>query len=143
MKFRIVQNDMQHFCAAVFSTQPLEKGQKGHPILLSGKDAHQSVPFQVVGAKHMTYTTCATIGGAVTINVADASIVFTMTGLKIQRSKFVYANAASILRSLAVQTPNTPVFGPELRIVGVLPRLAMTPVNPVPTQQLTQPFQGY
>jgi len=75
--------------------------------------------------------------------MANPSIVFPMTGLKIQRTKFVDANAASIFGTLAVKSANPPVFRPELWIIGVLPRLAMTPVNPVSSQQVTQPFQGY
>ena len=140
---RIIQNDMQNFIAAIFPPEPLEKSQKAHPILLDGEYPDQRIPFHIVSTKHIAHTPCATIGGAVTVHVTGPSIVFTMMGLKIQRAKFVDANATSIFGTLAVKSANPPVFGPELRIIGVLPRLAMTPVNPVLPQQLTKPFQGY
>jgi hypothetical protein len=40
--------------------------------------------------------------------MTNTGIMPAMTGLKIQRSKFVNANTASALRPLAVQTPNPP-----------------------------------
>ena len=91
----------------------------------------------------MTYAASATIRGAVTVHMTGPSIVFPVTGLKIQRTEFIDADAAPTFGTLAVKSANPPVFGPELRVIGVLPRLAMTPANPVSPQQLTQPFEGY
>ena len=143
VKRRVVKYDMQHLTAAVSPPEPLEKCQEGYPVLMCGKCPYQGITLHIVGAKHMTYAASAAIGRAVTVHMTCASIVFPVTGLKIQRTEFVDAEAASPFGTLAVKSANPPVFGPELRIIGVFPRLAMTPVNPVSPQQLTQPFQGY
>jgi len=64
----------------------------------------------------VTDTACTTIGRSVTVDMAGPSIVFPMTGLTIQRTKFVDANTASIVGTLAVKSAKPPVFGPELTL---------------------------
>ena len=79
----IIQNNMQNLTTAVAPPQPLEKCQKAYPVLLGSKCSHQSIAFHIIGAKHITHTAFAAISGPVTVYMADASIVSTMTGLKI------------------------------------------------------------
>src|SRR4030042_6941167 len=108
---RIIQDDMQDFIAVIFPPEPLEKRQKAYPVLFNGKYSDQCIPFHVVGTKHIAHTPCATVGGAVTVHVTGPSIVFTMMGLKIQRTKFVDATAASIFGTLSVKSAERPAFG--------------------------------
>ena len=63
-------------------------------------------------------------------------------GLKIQQTQFVNANAASAFRTLAVQSPKPPIFEPELRILGILPRLSMTQGAVLYGGKSGQPFGG-
>src|SRR4030042_650075 len=110
---------------------------------MGGKRSHQRVTLHIVGPKHMPHAPLATVRRAVTVHMTYAGIMPAVTGLKIQRTKFVDTKAASVFRTLAVQSAKPPVFGPELRVLRVLPRLGMTPVNFAPPQHLTPPFQGY
>ena len=69
------------------------------------------------------------------------SVVPPVARLEIQRAELVQAQAGPFRRRPVVQTPDSSVLGPELRVVGLLPRLGVTPPDPLTPQDLPQPLQ--
>ena len=143
MEGGIVQDYMQDLAAAVTTPQPLQEIQKGDPVFVPGELSHQGIPFQVVSSEHVSDTTLAAVGSSQTVHMSNSGIVLAMAGLKVQRAKFIYRNAASAFWSFAVESPNPPVFGPKLRIAGILPALGVAPADSGSAKYLPQPFQGY
>ena len=143
MEAGIVQYYMQNLAAAVTAPKPFQKTQKSHPVLEFDELSNQSIPFQVIGSKHMSDATFAAIGSPQTVHMSDSGIVLTMTRLKVQGAKFIHRNAASAFGSFAVKSPNPLIFGPKLRISGILPTLGVPPADSGSAKYLPQPFQGY
>ena len=110
---------------------------------MRSKRADQRITFQVIGAEHVPHTSFAIVGGPKTIHMADSGVMPAVSGQKVQRTELVDTDSSAADGSLGIQTSNTPVFRPELRVGGIFPRLGMPPVDLAFSQKLPEPFKRY
>ncbi len=143
MEAGIIQHNMQDFAAAVTAPQPLEKAQKGNPVFVPGKLSNQRITLQIIGSKHVSDPTLAAVGGSQAVHMTALSVMFTVTGLKVQRAKFIHGNTSSAFGPPGVKPPKSLIFGPELRITRILPGFGMPPADFGSAKYLSQPFQRY
>lgn len=138
---RIVQNQMQRFLSRISSPQPFQECQKGRPVFLRRKSPDQGVPFQIVGPEHVPYAAVSIVGGSQSIRVSDPGIMSTVPGQQIQRTKLIDTDPTAPRRPFGIQSLQSSVFAPKLRIVGVFPSLSVPPSDLATMQDLPQGFQ--
>jgi hypothetical protein len=70
------------------------------------------------------------------MDMTGSGIMHAIAGLQVQRAELIDTNPSAALGLAAIQPPNPPVFGPKLRILGLLPSLGVPPVDPFSAQNL-------
>ena len=77
------------------------------------------------------------------IHMAGASIMLAMSGQKIQGAEFINAKSSTVLGAFVIESSNSAIFHPKMRIFGFFPGLGVSPPDFVLPQNLPQPFYGY
>ena len=138
---RIIQNNVQRFLSRVLPTQPRQKRQIGRPVLLGLKSPHQRIPLQIIRSEHVPHTAVPIVRRPQPIHMAGLGIMPTVSRQQIQWAELVDTDAAATRGTFGVQTLDSPVFGPKLRIRRILPGLGVPPFDLAAAQDLTQMFQ--
>ena len=141
MKRGVVQHDMQRDSSRILLSQPLQKRQERLPVFMGGKGTDQRVAFEVIGPEHVPHAAVTVIRRPQAIDMPHAGVVPAVPGQQIQRAELVEADPLATLRPFRVQSSNSPVFGPELRIGRFLPGLGVPPANFAVPQNLPQGLQ--
>ncbi len=89
----------------------------------------------------MLHTSGSFVRGAKSVHVADSPVVLAMAGQQIERTELIDRQSDAVGNATSIESLDTPVFTPEIRIMRFLPGLGVSPTNPALPKNLTQPFE--
>lgn len=140
---RVIKYYVQRLFSRVPLSQPLQECQKRRRVLFRRKRSDQRIPFQIIGSKYVSHTAVAMVRRPQPIHMAGSGIMPAVSRQQIQRSELIDTDATTTLGTLGIQSLDSLVFSPELRILGVFPSLRMPPSDLAAAQNLPQRFQRY
>src|SRR6516162_5638779 len=142
MRTVVVGDDVEHLLRRVTSADPLQESEELDPRFVGRELAIQPIGLQIVDRQKVSHAECSFVGSAQAPRVAIVGVAVAMTRLQVQRTELVDAQATPIGGSMAVKTPNGPVFPPEFGIGRLFPGLGSAQANPHAVEQLPQPLNA-
>src|SRR5262245_7841755 len=137
----VVEHDVQDLLARVATANPLQERQELHPSLAARELTVETVGLEVVNRQEVTHTALALVRGAQTIDaLAGSHVAMSVTRLQVQRAKLIDAQAPPVVRALAVQAANGPIFLPEERVRRFFPGFGAVQSDLATVQKLPQPL---
>lgn len=107
-----------------------------------GSDANQTIAFQIVGGQEMLDAGRAVVGRPPSLD-SFAGSGQTGSGARLQTERAEFIDAPPpVPRAVAIESANSLVFGPKLRIGGFLPGLGSSPTHAGAPQRDSQPGEA-